>query len=254
MTRLNSMGAGQWLNRRHTQVLNHAYQAAQEIRILENQYCQGQPITDEATIGKTLYDYVRSLCDRKLLTIRSNLIQFKVNSFLLGQPSLTPANEFNDEPALSDGDLSVEQTAEQTAEKTVEAAAAEAAKAVLGGDLIQKLSFIESVISRYRDPLLLDTAGLSAQMRSPRPTKASAPLPTNGPFPSLAPGSAAAKITDPALLQVEIAVEDLARPGLLGSFSLNRKQTEQYEQKVVQELRQKRQQSKTALRWLAILG
>ena len=230
MTRLKLMGAGQWLSHRHVQVLDRAYQAAQEIRSLEDQYCQGQPITDEAKIGKTVYDYVRSLCDRKLLTVRNNLAQFKVNSFLLGQPPLASANGTT--PNANN--------------------VTNAAKEITDNSLIQKLSFIESVISRYRDPFHLETANLSEQPRS-RPAKTTDPLPIDGPPLDLEAGSTATQGTDPALLQFEVAAEDLARPGLFGSFSLNRKQTKQYEQKVVQELRQRQQQSKSALRWLAVL-
>ncbi|MGB3765926.1 MAG: hypothetical protein WA947_05165 [Phormidesmis sp.] len=40
MTRLKLMGAGRWLGYRHVQVLDRVCQAAQEIKSLEDQYCQ----------------------------------------------------------------------------------------------------------------------------------------------------------------------------------------------------------------------
>ena len=59
-------GPLKWLARRHSQVLNNAYAAAQEINALEMKYCAGQPVIDPEAVGKTVYDYVRSLCDRLL--------------------------------------------------------------------------------------------------------------------------------------------------------------------------------------------
>lgn len=262
-------GISQWLSRRHAQVLNSAYEAAREIRALENQYCQGQPITDDAQIGKTVYDYVRSLCDRKLLTIRNNLTQFKINSFLLGRPlSSRPFSDGADiksadiSPPILDDSLSVESAAKAAATVSNASVTTYESTQESANGVIQRLSFIESVISRYRDPYSLEAPISSPQSSGQLSGRSSgqssgqidpdAPLPIDGPSENLSVGGVAKGI-DPAVLQFEIAADELARPGLLGSFSLNRKQTAQYEQRVVQELRARQQQSRSALRWLAVL-
>ena len=120
------------------------------------------------------------------------------------------------------------------------------------------------MISRYReeDPYASTFPAAQPQNSQSKPSKRKSskqkpldpntPLPIDGP-PSSLIDSPAAKTTDPTLFQFEVAAEDLGRPGLLGSFKLNKKQTAQYEQQVVQELRLRRQQSRSALRWLALL-
>ncbi|MGB3615888.1 MAG: hypothetical protein WBA10_18985 [Elainellaceae cyanobacterium] len=190
MNRLRFSQVGGWLKCRHSQVLDNAYIAAQKIKDLENEYCGGRPITDEATLGRAVYDYVRSLCDRELLKVRNNLAQFKLNSFLLGRP-------------LVSADDADRQAAHETEQDS------------LG-----------------RSP---DTLPIDGVPKKPRGH------------------ASAAQITDPALAQIEMTATELSRPGLLGGFSLNRKQTEQYEKQVVLEMRQWRRQSRTALRWIAIL-
>ncbi|MEO1067896.1 MAG: hypothetical protein AAFW95_02065, partial [Cyanobacteria bacterium J06638_6] len=84
----------EWLQQRQARVLNNAYTAAQEIKVLEEQYYNGSPIVYSADQSKTVYDYLRSLRDRKLLQIRTNLTQFRLNSFLLNKSaSETTASE-----------------------------------------------------------------------------------------------------------------------------------------------------------------
>ncbi|NJL46051.1 MAG: hypothetical protein HC922_10775, partial [Leptolyngbyaceae cyanobacterium SM2_3_12] len=74
-----------WLQQRQRNVLNSAFSDAQAIKALEDQYYQGGKIAYSPDQSKTVYDYVRSLRDRKLLQIRTNLTQFRLNSFLLNQ-------------------------------------------------------------------------------------------------------------------------------------------------------------------------
>ncbi len=235
-----------WLSRRHDRVLDNAYTAAQEIRSLEKQYCGGKAITDERQLGRTVYDYARSLCDRKLLTIRNNLTQFRINSFLLGANPATKAAE----------KLPIEATRADSAILTK--------SQLVPDEVINKLNFIESVISRYRDSdAPTPTIDLSRQpqvptkaarlTRSSRQTSPESSLAIDSPEAELAAERLANPNANPAVLEVEVAAKELARPGLLGSFTLNRKQTKEYEQQVVQELRQRNKQSRIALRWAAIL-
>ena len=283
-----------WLTRRHNQVLANAYAAAQEIRALETQYCGGQPVIDVEAVGQTIYDYVRSLCDRKLLIIRNNLTQFKINSFLIAHP-IEPGER---SPSPDSFPIQDTDTLHTLAEKTVLANGSEAHSTVeknvtdlhsakhSADSIIHKLAFIESVIAPYRDPYATLNAPVIAspnpptktaqkQAESSRQPSASAqkpssktnrqkpgsrkqnksrdPMMANPALFDLSASALTSQTTDPALQQVEVAASDLARPGLLGSFSMNKQQTAQYEQQVVQELRQWRQQSRQALRWVAIL-
>ena len=261
-----------WLERRHNRVLTNAYTAAQDIRALENQYCAGQPVIDPDAIGKTVYEYVRSLCDRKLLIIRSNLTQFKINSFLLARPAPQSAS-----PKIEDTDT-LNSLAGSVIANGTDPHSAENATTDATDSIIARLAFIESVINPYRDPYAALRPPVSSKVAatdssnssqktakrsvSPQPTSrqpTQRPKPLNDPLAanrSLADLSAsgiASQTTDPTLQQVEIAATDLARPGLLGGLSMNKQKTAQYEQQVVQELRQWRQQSRRALRWLVIL-
>lgn len=63
----------QWLPQRQRRVLDTAYTAARKIKALEAQYYDDSPITYTPDQNKTVYDYVRSLRDRKLTQARTNL-------------------------------------------------------------------------------------------------------------------------------------------------------------------------------------
>lgn len=114
---------------------------------------------------------MRSLCDRKLLTIRNNLTQFKINSFLLGRPlSSRPFSDGADiksadiSPPILDDSLSAESAAKAAATVSNASVTTYESTQESANDVIQRLSFIESVISRYRDPYTLETP--SGSLRS----------------------------------------------------------------------------------------
>lgn len=109
-----------WLHQRQIQLLESAYQSAQEIKALEDQYFQGNPIAYRPESKKTVVDYVKSLRDRHLLTIRFNLSQFKLNSFLWNPQSLSQEETFQ---SVGIPDI----------------------------EIIEKLDFIDGVIKKYRD-------------------------------------------------------------------------------------------------------
>ena len=81
----NPLNLNQWLNRRQLQVLEAAYKAAQNIKVLEDKYFNGGKITYAPNQTKTLVEYVQSLRDRQLFIVRTNLVQFRLNSFLLNR-------------------------------------------------------------------------------------------------------------------------------------------------------------------------
>lgn len=182
----------QWLQQRQRQVLDAAYDDAQAIQLLEAQYYDGGKITCTPEQSKTVYDYVRSLRDRKLWQIRANLAQFSLNSFVLNQGATGPEGDRED-PAV-----------------------------------VEKLDFIEAIISKYRESPEDDLAQAAAQMEAEDRQR----LPASD-TPTPAMGSTG---TSRSL-------------GLLGGRSLS----PQYEQQVVQELRLQRKQQQVALRWLVVL-
>ena len=207
----------QWLQQRQQRVLDQAYTAAQEIKALETQYYQGNPIAYTPDQQKTIYDYVRSLRDRKLLQVRVNLTQFRFNGFLLNQPS--------------------DVVFDATDTSTVQALS-----------VLDKLNFIESVIGKYRDwsdidattdAFILDPDDVNRGANSASDQTAIATSTTQ----SQRKGNA-----DQPPLKSASPTFGFLRRGWLGQ-----QPDPQYEQKVVQKLRSERKQNQLAIRWLAIL-
>jgi len=120
----------QWLQQRQRRVLAWAYSDAQAIRHLETQYYDGGKISSTPDQSRTVYNYVRSLRDRKLWQIRANLAQFNFNSFVLNQGGTGPDGDVED-PAV-----------------------------------VEKLDFIEAVIGKYRESPEDDLAQAAALMEA----------------------------------------------------------------------------------------
>ena len=210
----------QWLRQRQLKVLDSAYTAACEIQALERQYYDGKPIAHNPDQNKTLYDYVRSLRDRKLIQVRTNLTQFRLNSFLLNQ---SPA----------------------------EAAEPQTGEVIEDTSVIATLNFIETVISRYRESPEDELARAAAMMEGDDLNK----IPENG-APKAAEKSSRARVAevvDPAIIDTDVDGQKHRRLGFLGGSLLGRQPDPEYEQKLVQQLRLERKQNQVAVRWLAIL-
>jgi hypothetical protein len=210
----------QWLQQRQLRVLDMAYTAAREIKALEAQYYDGRPITYTPDQNKTVYDYVRSLRDRKLIQVRTNLTQFRLNSFLLNQ---------------SPGETSEPRVGGLAEDPSV----------------IEKLTFIESVISPYRespeDELARAAALMDGEDRKTVPDNGVAKVAEKDARTSVA------TVVDPAIIETEADGQKHRGLGFLGGSLLGRKPDPKYEQKVVQQLRLERKQNQVAVRWLAIL-
>lgn len=210
----------QWLRQRQSQVLNNAYAAALDIKALEDHYYDGNPIVYSADQSRTVYDYLRSLRDRKLIQVRTNLAQFRLNSFLLNQ-------------AIDD------------------IAEAEDAGDAQERELLDQLNFIESVIGKYRQSPEDELAQAAALMteddrqiekglaRSASPEKVSQP--------------ATAQVVDPVIAEVDSDNPPRNRLGIFGGGLIGRDLDPNYEQRIVQELRLQRKQNQVAIRWLIVL-
>jgi hypothetical protein len=210
----------QWINRRQLQLLEAAYQGAQEIKVLEEKYFQGGKITDKPEQSKTITDYVKSLRDRQLFKIRVNLAQFQIGGFFLNNQLPPP------EAIEIDSDEATDQEAE----------------------IIQKLDYIESVIRKYREPdddLELTMAETIPGSELTKKEVQSIPKSSQ---------EVTTKTIDPV---ITIANSDSStnRPELLKKRFLGLRQDldPYYEKQMVQELRLYRQQNRIAIRWLIIL-
>lgn len=227
----------QWLSRRQMRVLEEAYQGALEIKALEDKYFEGGKIAYSPAHSKTVYDYVKSLRDRQLLRVRSNLAQFQVNSFVL--PRSTPTAEFNPDfaPDLS-SDLNLQDipTANLSANPPLSQEAT----------VVAKLNFIDEVIRKYRD--FLDD--LEPQTPSPPDDTATNTPPKTT---KLSNKDEVAKLIDPVIVEVNSPNSKPHRTGFFKSRLPIGKEIEAYEEQVVQQFRLQRKQSKIAQRWLVIL-
>ncbi|MEL7036987.1 MAG: CemA family protein [Cyanobacteria bacterium J06592_8] len=210
----------QWLNRRQLQLLDEAYQAAQDIRALEDKYFQGGKITPSHQQSKTIYDYVKSLRDRKLLKIRSNLAQFQLGGFFLNRQISTS--------------------------ETLELNSSEISKPE--AEIITKLDYIESVIGKYRD----SDDELERLMAEAMPPSNSLKKPID-PL-SIESDEAQVKPINSSITPASTSRLDNRSDLFRGRFFGFRKELDpEYEQQVIQELRFRQKQGKIAIRWLVIL-
>ncbi|MGL5083279.1 MAG: hypothetical protein ACRC8A_17495 [Microcoleaceae cyanobacterium] len=197
-----------WLEQRQIRLLEDACRAAQEIKILEEKYFQGDKIAYSFSQSKTLFDYVKGLRDRQLFKIRVNLAQFQAGGFFLDRKSSNLSN-----PSL------------------------EAVDSPKEAEFIAKLDLIESVIGKYRDEdefeRLISPTGTPSLDSSEQGVESSSSL------------SQEAKLINPPSPSVSGS-----RGGL---FGLRKEFNPNYEERIVQEMRWRRSQDKTALRWLVIL-
>ncbi|MBD2480507.1 CemA family protein [Planktothrix sp. FACHB-1365] len=210
-----------WLNQRQIQLLESAYQSAEEIKTLEDKYFQGNPINYRPESQKTMVDFVKSLRDRHLFNIRFNLAQFKINSFLL------PQGLIDEETPQSVG--------------------------ISEAEIIEKLNFIDSIVQKYRDnseDILIESLANPPNINSTNLIGL-----TSEEVKQEQNESASTLTLDPAVIaaQSNLSRQSQAKGWFNWGFFKGQKLTPNYEQQVVQELRIRRIQDKLAMRWLIIL-
>jgi len=210
-----------WLNQRQIQLLESAYQSAEEIKALEDKYFQGNPINYRPESQKTVVDFVKSLRDRHLFNIRFNLAQFKINSFLLPQG------------------LIYEETSQSVG--------------ISEAEIIEKLNFIDSVVKKYRDngeDILIESLANPPNINSSTLMGL-----TSEEVKQEQNESASALTLDPAMIaaQSNLSRQSQAKSWFNWGFFGGQKLTQNYEQQVVQKLRIRRIQDQIAMRWLMIL-
>lgn len=237
----------QQVNQTSLKALEEAYQGARAIKEIEEQHFGGSAIMIQPSMGKTVTDYFRIQLDRQLLRIRSNLLRFRITGFLVNRQFL---NQTTTSVELAEGVGSTQR---------VPRAEAFSSEVVI----LEKLAFIESVISKYRALNDLFGEAIPDQDADTMQTivpEALEPENPNVPKTSVTqePGAPPAALNQPAkTVVVKVNPVDPKRielTSLFGGAARIRKEfSAKYEQEVVKELRVRRAQNRMAIRWLAIL-
>jgi hypothetical protein len=235
--------------------LEQAYQAAIVIKSIEETHFNGDAILIQPGMGKTVTDYFETQLKRQLIRIRTNLLRFQITTFLVNRQTLgrVEVEEINSE-------------VDQDSESTLNQIPSEAS-------VLEKLSYIESVVGKYRalNDVLRDffSDGVMAQQPEagailpikpevlgpdePSEGKQGEPtVPKNSSELASPPKIVVAKVKPIEPKPVEPKRNDVMR--LFGGASkISKEFSPKYEQEVVQELRVRRAQNRMAVRWLALL-
>jgi CemA family len=240
---MNAFNLGQlnkWVARTSLNALEDAYQGALAIKKIEDTHFGGDAIAVTPGQGKTVSDYFRTQLERQLLRIRANLLRFKVASFIVNRP----ATRIEPQDTSSEIVLS-----EQTAEAIV----------------IEKLAFIESVVSKYRDFNNIFSDFFAEIFSDKVPTVTPEVLgPDNQdlnseqtPIPDLDAGIVRSvkspKVVPGKARSIKNNKQGLEPVRLFGGAErIGKEFSPKYEQEVIQELRVLRLQNRMAVRWLIV--
>jgi hypothetical protein len=235
--------------------LEQAYQAATVIKSIEETHFNGDAILIQPGMGKTVTDYFETQLKRQLLRIRTNLLRFQVTTFLVNRQTLSQTS-FEVKEVSSDAD--------QDSRSTLNSIPAEAT-------ILEKLSYIESVVGKYRvindgmqDFFPDQVTAHKPESNSAQPIKPEVLGPDESikPIPAESTASTNELASPPKIVvakvkpiepkPVEPKRNDVMR--LFGGASkIGKEFSPKYEQEVVQELRVRRVQNRMAVRWLALL-
>jgi hypothetical protein len=137
--------AEQWYRTTPERALNEAYEAAQAIKRLENQYANGQTINVASQGEGAVSTYLQTQINKHLKTIRMRLTEYKfctpvVDAVPPQSPNLprTPLSSTDNVPIAGDYTLSTDQYM-----------AVSAATVDVSQEILAKLQFIDSVLIRY---------------------------------------------------------------------------------------------------------
>jgi CemA family len=139
--------AEQWYRRTPERALNEAYEAAQAITYLENQYANGQTINPEAQGEGAVSTYFQTQLSKHLKTIRMRLTEYRFCSPILesNTQSSSPAGvQRITLPNTENNEFTTEYTLSSDQYFTVRDSTADSARTIL-----DKLQFIDTVLTRY---------------------------------------------------------------------------------------------------------
>lgn len=235
----------QQVNQTSLKALEEAYQGARAIKEIEDQHFGGSAIMIQPSMGKTVTDYFRTQLERQLLRIRSSLLRFRITGALVNRQFLS--------------------------QTTTSVEMAETGAGIFQGQdprpeavILEKLAFIESVISKYRalndlfGEAIPDRDADTIQTVMPEVLEPENPNILSKPSVSQEPGSPTAPLNQPPkTVAAKVKPVDPKRielTSLFGGAARIRKEfSSKYEQEVVKELRIRRAQNRMAIRWLALL-
>lgn len=205
-----------WVNQSSLQKLEAAYNAAVAIQAIEAKHFNGQSVSSNSNKGKIITDYFQVQLNRELAKVKFNIAQFKLGSVWIKHKA--------------------------SSQEAIEVAETEAL-------ILEKLSFIESVVSKYRQPNDPDLGEVEQNKNVPVPT----PAITVDRTLEINPKSTQAPNVVSEAAQVNQVTQKQPR-SLLGRFGhITKELNPNYEQKVIVELRTQRRQTRIAVRWLVIL-
>jgi hypothetical protein len=164
--------AEQWYRRTPERALNEAYEAAQAIKRLEDQYSNGITIDLYAQGEGAISTYLQTQISRHLKTIRMRLTEYRFCSPIVEtepKPSVN-SSKSSQEPspqrkvsAAESGSFTAEYTLSNDQYVTVSASTVDLSQEILG-----KLQFIDSVLTRY-EPWRLPPQTISPSSNSDLP-------------------------------------------------------------------------------------
>jgi hypothetical protein len=198
----------QWLARSSLQKLETAYSAAFAIQEIEDKHFDSKSISFDIKKGKITSDYFQVQLHRELAKVRFNLAQFKLGSFWIKHKLTSQEGEIAETESL----------------------------------ILEQLSFIESVVAKYRLSSDPDSIGQVEDMPAPiiaiavdRSTETDLK-------------STQIPITPPEKAEVDRVQQKTPR-SLFRLSQIIKELNPEYEQKVIAELRTQRRQTRTALRY-----
>jgi hypothetical protein len=243
MSKFNLNQLNHWVNQTSLKALEEAYQGAQVIKEIEDTHFDGGLIMAQPGKAGIVTDYFRTQLDRQLLRVRSNLLRFRATHFLVNRQVLSELSSATHNTTATKDPLAVEAV------------------------ILNKLSFIESVVGKYRvfndlfadstsaafestitpEVLKPDSQDVTAEARKQLYNDADRKHSNGGLNRRWNIRSMRAKVK-PLRQQVPPS------PQIFGGVSqIGKEFNPKYEQEVVQELRIRRAQNRAAVRWLAIL-
>lgn len=226
-----------WINQASLKALDRAYQSAQTIQKIELAYFEGKPIATQPGRANTVTDYFRTQLDRQLLQVRTNLLQFRITEFLAGSSLVDPS------PIAASSYASPSNSAKAT-------------------EILNKLAFIESIVGKYRElhqewgnfEPIEPTIGAESEKSETSPhdpaTQPSEPDRAQS-SPSTQPQNAAQSAPQKPRANLKRLPITLRFFG--GASQIGKELSQKYEQEMIQELRIRRAQNRSALRWISAL-
>jgi len=221
---------GQWISNTPLRSLDRAYQAALRIKAIEDRYFQGGSIASNGSHGQVTSHYFQIQLRQNLRQINLSLAEFRASSIF----SRLPDPE-------SDG-----RSPHFPAEVKDRGKESENRRQSRDPSILEKLEFIDQVISRYKRPATPPKPSVT----QPKPQEQAESISSTQ---SIKTNPAQTKLTDDGA-PVASKTALLPRSILSTAKQILRELSSQAEEEVVQEYRSQRTQTLVAVRFLLLLA